>query len=431
MARTGLLRTTAGAGPSAPRRSRSFITYLTATAGSYVGDGIRLAALPLLAASLTTSARGIAFVAAAAGLPWLVFGLVAGAFVDRTRRLPLMVLIQAARATIAALMAVGVLTGALHLWQLVVLAFLLGTGEVFYDIAAQSALPTVVPDDDLIRANGRLIVAEVTGVQLLGPAVGSLLFVTAAALPFTVDAASFATAAALIGLLAVRTADGRRPREAVTEASTTPSLGHEIGEGLRWFRRAPLVRSLTLTGAAVNAGAGGFYAVLVVFVARTLGLPGGLYGTVVALGSVGSLVGGLLAERRLTPAARRRVTLLAGPGIGICLALVAALPHPVVTVVLMSVWGLLAALFNVVAVSLRQVLVPQEIIGRVTAVHRLLCWGALPLGAAVAGLVADAAGARTAIACCAAVVVIGTAATAPTLRSTPDDAFAALDRADA
>jgi MFS family permease len=393
-----------------------FGLYWSSATVSYLGDGVRFAALPLLAASLSSSPADVALVSVAVGLPWLLFGLVAGVLVDRVQRARLMALLQLARAAVGGAIVVAVATGRLTIPLLVLLVFLLFTCEVLYDVAAHAVLPAIVDRPRLQWANGRLITAEVVAFEFAGPALGGMLFAVGAALPFAFDAATFLAAAVLLQVVA-RGLGATAPRS--TGAASEPSsIWRELLEGFRWFRGQVLVRSLTMLGVAINLGAGGFYAILVLFVQGELSIGPAGYGLLIAVSAAGSVAAGAVAGKATTGRSRRLVVVLTAPAVCVCFAAIAAKPSVAVTAIAMVAFGFVVTLVNVIAVSLRQLVTPDEMLGRVTSVHRFLCWGALPLGAALAGLVGDALGVRAAMAANALVVAVAWLATArPLLRA--------------
>ncbi|MGW0811422.1 MFS transporter, partial [Nonomuraea sp. NPDC002799] len=172
---------------------------LVSAAGvSAVGDGLRFAALPLLAAALLPDAFQVSVVTAATTVPWLLFGLPAGAYADRFERRRLMVLADLLRAgTLVA--ATGLLAlGWLTFWPLVAVAFLLGVGEVLFDCASFALLPSVVAAERLEAANGRLFAVQTTGRDLVGHVLGGVLFAAGRAVPLLLDALSFLASAALL-----------------------------------------------------------------------------------------------------------------------------------------------------------------------------------------------------------------------------------------
>jgi MFS family permease len=402
-----------------PERRSPFLLYWTSATCSYLGDGVRVTALPLLAASLSSSPSQVAAVSAAAGLPWLVFGLPAGVLVDRVARAPLMALLQTVRGALGALAVAGVLTGRIGIVALVVLAVLLGTCEVIFDLASHALLPELIAAGNLQWANGRLVSAEVTAFEFVGPLLGGVLFAVTAALPFAVDAATFFASGLLLAMM-LRAAT---PRAAPQPFDTAREPGaRQMLDGLRWFARSPLLRTLTLLTTSINLGAGGFYAVLVLFARDELALGPAGYGVLIAVSAVGSLAAGSVAEKVGSGRARQSVCLWIAPVVALCFGLVAAIPDRLVVGGAMVTFGLAVSLFNIVTVSLRQAITPRHMLGRVLSVHRVVCWGALPVGAVIAGAVASGPGLRWAVAACTAAVVVSWLATLrPLLASTAEE----------
>lgn len=388
-----------------------FRRYLGSAALSYLGDGVRAAAFPLLAVSLTASPAQVAAVTAAGTLPWLVLGLHAGVVADRLPRVPLMAVLQAVRALAGAATAAGVLTGRLGIAGLIAAAAVLGVCEVYVDVAAHAVLPELLPADRLQPGNARLVAAEVATSDFAGPALGGVLFAVSAALPIGLDAATFLGSALLLAAVPARSRPrARSPRE---------PAGRELAAAARWFLRVPLIRTLTVLSASVNLGSGGVSAVLALFVTQRLGVGPAGYGLLVAVGAAGAFAGGLLAER-LTSGARRRAAVAGtAPFVGGCFAVLAVAPGPVPAAAAMVLVGFATSAFNVVAMSLRQARTPGEMLGRVVAVHRVVCWGALPVGALGAGVAGSVFGLRWAIGACALAVLVTWVASVPLLRRTP------------
>jgi len=269
----------------------------------------------LLAASLSSSPSQVAAVSAAAGLPWLVFGLPAGVLVDRVARARLMTLLQTVRGVVGALAVAGVLTGRIGIVALAgrigivalaVLAVLLGTCEVIFDLASHALLPELVAAGRLQWANGRLVSAEVTAFEFVGPLLGGVLFAVTAALPFAVDAVTFFGSAVLLAMI-LRAATPRATSQPFDTAREP--VARQMMEGLRWFARSPLVRTLTLLTSSINLGAGGFYAVLVLFARDELALGPTGYGVLIAVSALGSLAAGSVAEKVDSGRARQLVCL--------------------------------------------------------------------------------------------------------------------------
>ena len=390
---------------SPDRLGRAYWRLWWAGAVDSVGDGAWAAALPLLTASLTTDSRLVAAVSAAAYLPWLLVSLPAGALVDRSARVPLMRRAQLAQLVLAGLVTAAVAAGAASVPVLALGAFLLGGCEVVFGTAAQAVLPALVPRPLLARANGNQYASTVAGQLFLGPPVGSLLFALSPALPFAVDTVSFAGSAALLAGL---------PRTDRPGASPVP-VRSAIVEGLRWLAGHRLLRTL-----AVLLGVNNFcnqlgQATLVLFATRSLGVPPGGYGLLLAAGAVGSVLGGVL-NPRIVRRHGERAAVFTALGVSSAAYLAAGLaPDAAVLAVLLAANGFAVTLWNVATVTLRQELVPAALLGRVTSAYRMLGWGLLPLGALLGGLVAHSIGLRAPLPLAGALRALALAAAAPLL----------------
>lgn len=370
--------TTAGRLPSAYWR------LWWASAVDNVGDGAFAAAIPLLAVTMTRDPRLVSVVSAATYLPWLLLSLPVGAIVDRYDRVLLMWRSQLGQAVAVA--AVAVLAGChlVGIGSLALLAFVIGTGEVVFGNAAQAVLPEIVPAPLVHKANGAQYAITTVGQLFVGPPLGSLLFGLAVAVPFGLDAGTFAISAALLATLP----RGRLP-------ATEPSpLRAAIAEGLRWLAGHRLLRTIALVLAANNFANAMGTATLVLLATQTLHLSATGYGVLLAGGAVGSVLGGLVNARivarvgelpALVTALAANVVLYLGLGLA---------PDAVVLGALLAVNGFVTTLWNIVTVSLRQRVVPGELLGRVNSVYRLLAWGLIPLGSLAGGLVAHLLGLR-------------------------------------
>jgi MFS family permease len=268
-----------------------FARLWTANAVSNLGDGVTLVAGPLLAASLTRDPRLVAGLAVAQRLPWLLFSLVSGALVDRLDRRLLMVRVDAARSVAVGLLGAAVLADAATLPLLYAVFFALGTAETLFDNAAVSILPSVVPREQLARANGRLLGVQMVANELVAPPLGGLLFATAAAVPFLLDAGSFAAAAALVAAMSGRFRVER------PEGTAPTTLRSEIAEGVRWLARHRLLRILAVAIALMNLTLSATLSISVLYAQDRLGLGSVGYGLLLSSVAVGGISASLLAER--------------------------------------------------------------------------------------------------------------------------------------
>ena len=353
-----------------------------ASAVSNLGDGITLVAGPLLAASLTRDPALVAGLTFAQRLPWLLFSLLSGALVDRLDRRRLMAAVDLFRTVVVGVLGVAVVSGWASLPLMYVAFFLLGTAETLFANASIAIMPAVVPGERLERANGRLFAAELSANQFAGPPLGGVLFAVAAALPFLVDAGTFAASAAL--LLVLR----GRFRVAPAEGPAGTTIAVEIAEGLAWLLRHRLLLVLAIMLGAGNLTFSATFSVLVLFAQDVLGLGSVGYGVLLTAGGVGGVLGSLLAERvgaRFgTGRALFLVLLVQGPAF----AVIALSGNPFVVGAMGAVDGLTAYAWNVLTFALRQTLIPDALLGRVTSVYRLVGVGSGAIGALIGGLLA-------------------------------------------
>jgi len=357
---------------------------LWANTVSSVGDGVYVSALPLLAFTITRDPRLIALVSGAAFVPWLLWSLPAGVIVDRYDRGVLMWRAQVLQGLIIAMVAVLVLVHAIDIVLLILLGFALGSAEVIFSNAAQSVLPDLVPAAELPKANGSLQVSLTVGETFAGPPLGSLLFALSRALPFGLDAGTFFASAALVA---------RLPKKA-KPATERVRMTTQIGEGLRYLGRHPLLRVVAVLLGVSNFASQMGQATLVLLAVQTLHTGTSGYGLLWTASAIGAIAGGMtnpLLTRRLGLLASLITSMaaFAAASVGIGLA-----PDAVVAGVLFAVNGYFVTMWNVVTVSLRQQIVPGELLGRVNSVYRMIGWGLIPLGAVAGGLVAKEWGFR-------------------------------------
>jgi MFS family permease len=394
---------------AATRLGRPYWRLWWANAISSTGDGAFVAALPLLAVTITRDPRLVSAVTAATFLPWLLLSLPAGAVVDRYDRATLMWRAQAVQAAVVAVVTILVVLREADIEVLAVAGLLLGSAEVIFSNAAQAVLPALVPPELLPKANGSQQVSLTIGESFLGPPVGSLLFAAAAALPFGLDAGSFAGSAALLAALP-------RSRRAPTD-STHLSIRAQVAEGLRWLARHRLLRLVAVLLGIFNFANQMGQAVLVLLATQTLHVSTRGFGLLLASSAVGSVVGGLV-----NPVLTRRLGLLSSlvlPGVVEAAVFVGIgfAPGPVVVAALLAVQGFSVTMWNVVTISLRQRVVPAHLLGRVNSVYRMLGWGLMPLGALAGGFVAHAAGLRAPYIVAGLLCALSTLAALPLLRA--------------
>jgi len=354
------------------------------SATSNLADGIGRTALPLIAASYTRDPVLVSGLASFAFLPWLLFALVSGAVVDRVDRRYAMSAANGVRALSLGVLAVLVVAGEGSVLALYVVAFLLGTAETIYDSATRALLPQVIERRHLDRANSLLTAEESLGQQFIGSPLGSALFALAVVLPVALNSVGFAIAALLI--LTVRGV--QRPQR--TGGPTT--VRADVAEGVRWLWNHRLLRGFTLISGATCLANSMINGVLVLYVLEVLHLPSSRFGFFVLAAGVGALLGGLATPRVARLLGRVRALTLGATVSALAIGLMGFVDNGWVAAALSAVMAAGVMVWNVLTMSLRQLLIPEHIFGRVQGAYRTLVWGAIPLGALAGGVVADLLG---------------------------------------
>jgi MFS family permease len=371
-----------------------------ASAVSNLADGIAAVAWPWLASAVTRDPVPLALMGVLAGLPWLLFSLPVGVWVDRLDRGRLIAACDGLRAFVLAAVALCVAAFGSDLGDPVAIgsqpflppehqgawlallfgaAFAIGIVEVVRDSAAQAYLPQLVEDVDLERANGRLVATEVVTNSLAGPPLGGILIGLTLFLPFGVDSAAFAVAAVLVASIGPRPLPG--PAQSHRE-----SFRAQLRTGLRWLWRPTVLRHMAIILGAVNFAAACAMATAVLFAQEVLGTDGGEFGLMMTGAAIGGVLGGVLAARvagRFGPGGVINGAMLV---LGSVLLVASQMNTWQAIWVLMGIEAFTAMVWNVVTVSLRQRLIPQDLFGRVNSVYRFLSWWVIPIGTLLGGV---------------------------------------------
>ena len=360
----------------------------TASAASNVGDGMNTAAMPLLAYSLTDDSRVIALVSFAAFLPWFLLALPVGVYVDRLDRRALMIVANVVRSALFVAVATTAATGTLTVWLLLTLLLVVGCCEVVFDSSAQAFLPAIVRPDQLPRANGILFATEVIGNGFIGLPIGAWLWVAAVGVPFGVNAAALALAAALVASIRLP------PRDIAGHSSSPDRFLDQLRDGLRWLRGHRLLRTLAIMLGLTNMAHTMGTALLVKFAAEELGVTASGYGILLACMSIGAIVGGFGGDRIGRRLGERRALLGAYATFGLCMIGFGLAPSAPVLAVVAIVEGVAGTVWNVITVSMRQRVIPTELFGRVNSAYRWIGTGSIALGALAGGQIAHGFGLR-------------------------------------
>ncbi|RZU49258.1 putative MFS family arabinose efflux permease [Krasilnikovia cinnamomea] len=376
---------------------------LAATAISVTGDGAFLAAAPLMAATLTRDPLAVSSVTAAVYVPWLVFGLPAGALVDRWHRRRVMITADLFRAAVLAVLVGLLLSGILTLPMLVAAVLLVGVAQCFFDSAAQAVIPTIVGRDKnaLAKVNGRYWALDTAGRALVGPPLGSVTFALGRALPFAADSLSFVASAALLRLL-----PGAPP-----PAGPHESVAAAIRSGVRHLVGTRDLRALALSMGAYNGAFNMAMAPFVLYATDVLHVANAAYGILLAVSALGGVLAGWQAgplTRRLsygqTMAVAHLLQALTWAGI-------AWSGNAWIATGLLAVLGAGSSLSSVAVGSARQALTPDNLLGRVVAAFRLFGIGAAGIGALIGGAIASHYGTVAPLVAAAVVVLLGSLVT--------------------
>ncbi len=372
-------------------RHSSFLKLWAGQTISMFGSQISLLAIPLTAVLvLRASPIQMGILTATEMLPSLLFGLLAGVWVDRLRRRPILIGADIGRFVLLSLIPLAYLLGILRIELLYLFAFLIGILTIFFNVAYQSYLPSLIEREQLVEGNSKLELSQSVG-QIVGPGLaGVLVQVFTAPFAILVDALSFLVSA--ISLAWIRTSE-----EVPRVETQRGSAGREMLEGLRFVFSEPMLRALTAGYTTLMLFNSVLEAVFVLYLTRTIGIPPVLLGTIFAIGSTGFVLGTLLAAR-LTHRIGSGMTLICTPlviGTADLLVPLAGL-FPLFAFPLLCLaqflFGLARPVFSINQVSLRQTITPERLLGRMNASMYFLVYGIIPLGSLLGGLLGQSLG---------------------------------------
>jgi MFS family permease len=372
--------------------SANFWKVWSANSFSNLGDGLYQITLPLLATQLTRSPSLIAALGVMASLPWLIFALQAGGIVDRSDRRKVMLWVNGGRLLILFALTLAVMAGIASLPMLYVAALLLGIGETLVDTALTSIVPSVVAKERLTWANARLTAAQTVTNTFVGPPLAGYL----AGLGFAIATGSSTLMYLLAGFALVL----MRGTFHVSPQNDSPAEQHgwrHLTEGLRFLWKDRLIRDLTLFTASMNLFWSGWGALIVLYAVRPgpMGLSEFEYGIFLTAMAIGGLLGSLVCERLQKSLGTRNALVLDFVGTILLVGVPALTTNPWAAGAAAFFAGMGATIWVILVASIRQRLVPGDLLGRVYSASRFISWGIGPIGAALAGFVAEVWGIRT------------------------------------
>jgi MFS family permease len=370
-----------------------FLKLWTGQTISEFGSQVSQIAIPTVAVlTLKASAFEVASLETVTFMPFLLFTLPAGVWVDRLRRRPVLVAGDLGRAILLASIPIAYALGHLTLAQLYVVGFLVGIHTVFFDVAYMSYLPSLVDRETLVEGNSKLQMT-VSGAAIAGPGLsGGLISLVTAPYAILVDAISFLVSGGF-------TAAIRKSEEAPPPAQRRRLLP-ELWEGLRYVLGHRLLRPQAISTGVSNYATNVIFGVYFVYAYRHLGLTPALVGLIGAIGAVGWLLGSWQADRLRRQLGVNGATILGAAMTGPAALLVPLAPKGL-AVPFLGASGMLmgfgAVVYNIPQVSLRQAITPERLQGRMNASMRFVVWGTIPLGSLTGGALAAAFGVRTAL----------------------------------
>jgi MFS family permease len=363
---------------------RTFEALLVATAVTNLGDGVRLATLPLLATTLTGSPLAVAGVTAAQFLPWLVFAPIGGVVVDRSDRRRLILRTQGWRAIIMVTFGILVLADVAAVWMLFVVAFAITVGEILVDPSVVATVPTLVRREDLDRANGRISSVEIVTNDLVGAPVGAGLFLAAPWLPFLLDGLTYFGSILPFRRLP-RTPRPPRPETSVRE------LAAEVPEGLRWIRGHQMLRPWTAGVAIFNVGAAAGFSLLVLLILDTHGGTEPIYAITLTVAAAAAAVFSAVAPGLANRFGRPAVMLTFAAAAALAMVAVGMAGGTLLVAVFWAINGGATGVLFAIGRGYIQRYCPTEILGRAAIASRTITRTAFVVGALGGGALATAA----------------------------------------
>jgi MFS family permease len=374
-------------------RHPDFLKLWTAETVSVFGTQVTLLALPLVAATiLQVTPFEFALLGTIEFLPFIFLSLPAGVWVDRLRRRPILIIGDIGRAISLVSIPIAFYFDVLTIWQLYAVGFINGCLTVFFDVAYQSYLPSIVDRDQLVEGNSKLEITR-SASQIVGPGMaGVLIGILRAPFAILADAASFVVSALFVFAI-------RRPEPAIEphdEATgPRPSMRSEIAAGLRYVTGHRWLRSIAATTGTSNFFGNVMGAILILFLVRERGFTAETLGFAFSIGSVGVLVAALTASRICARLGVGRTLVLSALGFGVAGIPVAIAPDSWLFAAVASsgfIGGFFGVAWNINQVSLRQAITPTRMQGKMNATMRFIVWGTIPLGQIVGGFLASIIG---------------------------------------
>ena len=366
-------------------RVQPFHWLLAASATGNLADGMSLAFLPIIATSISSTPLELSWVDGMRQLPLLFFGLPAGLLLDRVNRRKCIVQLNILRGFMLLVLGAAVATNSLTILSLVTLALLIGSIEAIHDVAAPSVLPEIVEKDHLAKSNGVLSSTETTANYFLGRSFGSSIAVFASTSMASWVAGALYFVAGLLTLPLVQIQTGSASANGLQKRS----IKSELKEGFNYVWNDRFLRSLALMGIFGNTAFGAIFATLILFVTEIAKAPDWAFGSIQASFAIGSILLGIRASQIIKKFGEWRTLCICAAIIPLCMLVTPLIPFSATIALTFLVNGGAAVVWNTISISYRQRTTPAHMLGRATAVFRLISWGAMPVGSFIGGIIAS------------------------------------------
>ena len=353
---------------------------------SNLADGLMLAAVPLLAISLTDSPVLISLIGAMVMLPWLLFAIPIGAIVDRVDRRFILAGANASRSAVVGVLAFLIATDHVTIFWLLAAAFVIGACEVAADTTAQSLIPQILEEKDFEKGNSRLQISETVIQGFIGAPISGFIYALAIYLPFFINSLGFAIAALFALSIPVKYLQDIR----VEEADKTPKrFVEDMKFGISYLFNQKVLRRLVVTTATIGLCYSMGTATMVLFIVKDLGLSEKYFGVIMAIQGVGAIAGSLIASKMSSKFGRSQVMTFAIVISSAVLLLQGFSPNIYIFVALATFGGFVISQWNILLMATYQTVIPIDLYGRIHGTRRTLVWGAMPIGSLLGGVLAN------------------------------------------
>ena len=352
---------------------------------SNLSDGVLIAAAPLLAITLTDSTVLISIIGAMVMLPWLLFAMPIGVMVDRVDRRFILAGSNAIRSAVVGVMALGIATGQVTIYWLIISAFVIGVCEVATDTTAQSLIPQILDEEHYEKGNSRLQISETVIQGFIGSPLSGFLYAIAIWLPFFINSIGYAVATLLAISIPIQYLQDVRTEN---KKEGQPHFIEDIKFGIKYLYNHKVLRRLVVTTASIGVCYSAATATTVLFIIKELGLAPRYFGVILTIQGLGALFGAIVAPRASNKFGRSIMMTLGITASSVLILIQGFSPNIYVFVLLATLGGFTISQWNILLMATYQTIIPNELYGRIHGTRRTLVWGLMPIGSLLGGVLA-------------------------------------------